>query len=167
MLQFGFAALNFPSFRYTYPLIATIETALMGSDITRNLTEKEKITDGVKVENCERYLDKSITNSARLPTLLWGLANTGKGLYDVVDYLISGRSPNWAETNFNLSTGIEHLALASSIYFKARDPALLEKNPAWKNALNKVKEKIQEMLPQPEPQPVPVRANYSLENKLK
>lgn len=153
---------------------------LPGCDLARNFynsfihpenshtSSREKIIEEPIIE---KY--KKITNLSRLPALAWGLVNTGKGIYDVGRYVATGESPNWSETAFNLSTGIEHLALASSIYFKARDPKLLDKAPAWKNAYEKSKEKVKEIkegikgaLPEPVPELIPIKSNYSLEGRL-
>lgn len=109
---------------------------------------------------------RKVTNLSRLPALAWGLVNTGKGVSDVYNHFVNGQIINANETLFNFSTGIEHLALASSIYFKARDPALLDKAPVWKNLYEKAKEKIKNLVPKPAPEPALIKVNYSLEEKL-
>ncbi|MDP3966076.1 MAG: hypothetical protein Q8Q04_00920 [archaeon] len=143
-----------------------LDTVLTGMDYSSNFINyflpKEEVISKTTAKKSPFEIYEKITNSFRLPILAWGTINTIKGISDLYSYFAHGESPNWSETAFNFSTGIEHLALASSIYLKARDPKLLDKAPAWKDMLNKSKNKLEEIV-SPVPKPVPVEATkYSM-----
>lgn len=133
-----------------------------GIDSARNVFgRKDIISEVLFKDNLVLETYKVISNFLRLPVITWGVLNTAKGTSDIYNYFFHGQSPNWPETAFNFSTGIEHLALASSIYFKARDPKLLDKEPLWKDTLNKVKNKLEKIIsPNPEPVPINSKNNY-------
>ncbi len=91
----------------------------------------------------------------------------GKVGYDAYNYFANGE-PIPSEDSFLITLGLSNLGMASSMYLKDRDPKLLDKQPAWRKALesarervgelsDRVKEGIQDWIPQPQPIPIPIR----------
>ena len=76
-----------------------------------------------------------------------------------------------AETAYTAQLGLGQLGVASSMYLKARNPKLLQKETfrekAYKLAkakLGELKEKAKDWIPKPSPFPRPAMAYQTLEN---
>ena len=141
---------------------------LNGVDIIYNIMglrgRIRKDTDGNAIaidhlqDICSRY-----NKSVRLPLFLVGAGLLGKAVYDVANYSINGEQLTPAATA-SASIGVGLLSCAASMYLKDQDPKLLKKQPSKVKAfVNKMYEKVQDLLPQPRPalQPVPVCTRYS------
>ncbi len=108
----------------------------------------------------------NLTRKLRLPLLTLGAGFLGKAGYDIVNFFINGE-PIDSETYKLATSGFGFISSASSMYLKDQDPKLLDKQPFWKTAYEKVKGKIKDLAPKPLPQPVPQPIRYStLETNL-
>ncbi len=126
--------------------------------ITRNTDHQ---IDGTKTINPVMQQFQRHNSIMRLPTLLSGvglIAKSGMDLY----YSIKEGTPLSEHSYDYFQWGLGQLALASSMYFKAMDPKLLNKSkqPFWQRVYSSLKEKVGSLAPQPAPVPVPV-ATYS------
>jgi hypothetical protein len=101
-------------------------------------------------EDPYNYVQRGIHRAVRLPLFMGFSALTG---YGVVQNATQGDLEGVTATTMGL---LMYFSTASSMYIKDSNPKLLQKVPAWKRALNWVKEKAQDYLPQPEPLPAPV-----------
>jgi len=84
---------------------------------------------------------RGINSVVRLPAFLTGTGFVAKYAADFVSLVVSGE-PIDPMSDECLRYGVGLLLLASSMYIKEMDPKLLEKDPAWMQALNYVKEKL-------------------------
>jgi hypothetical protein len=103
-------------------------------------------------------------DSFRLPSLIYGVIKTAQVINELYN---TSQGINEPELYNNLLETYNFIGYAHSRYVKEFDDKLLEKQPMWKDALNLVKKlgnKARELLPTP--QPAPIKANYSLEDKI-
>jgi len=82
----------------------------------------------------------------RVPLFLGGIVGIGNSLVDSYQGDSTG-------SIISLYLGLSCLSLASSIYIKATDPKLLDKEPFWKSAYKWAKEKASSLNPKPIPEP--------------
>lgn len=153
---------------YLGPILGFFQGAVTGMDFSRNVLEpfmKKDTTNGTisHFYPMSHFYEKT-TNFSRLPFFLAGAGLMGKGAYEIFDYVKTGNgSPNSAFSD--LLAGYLLFGVSSSIYVKDSDPKLLDKEPFWKTAYNKIKGKIDSLIPQPEPIPILLSLkNYLLPN---
>ncbi len=148
--------------------------AFGGLDTGRNLLGLAGMVGDENIDNKIRVRDSlpsTYTNPiVRLPLLVSAVGLLGKVGYDIYNSFFNGE-PMPAETADLAELGLGYLGLASSMYLKERDPKLLQKQPFWKTAYEKAKEKVAELgerardwIPQPVPEPIPIRNYETLED---
>ena len=117
-------------------------------------------TQGNVVSSYE-YGTSMIRRFFRVPVFVGGAGLTMIEGYNFLSGLVG--SHNEPVNLDRLSHGIGLLSLASSMYLKDRDPKLLDKQPAWRRALERAGElsdRIRDWVPVPQPQPVPIPVRY-------
>ena len=149
----------------------SISGGLQGADCARNTIEpsirKDISEDGIIAKLPEPlYSFKKISNGIRLPLLGTGLAFMGKGGLELIDYFKTNNSTSLSNAIGDLSFGYGFVGLASSMYVKESDPKLLDKEPFWKTAYEKVSDKVRNLVPEPNPLPLsaPIGNCNTLEN---
>ncbi|MBI2106876.1 hypothetical protein HYT57_02725 [Candidatus Woesearchaeota archaeon] len=170
---------NIPQFKPTEHYTVLFGSGVFGGlDMGQNIIGlmgliKDEIVDSDDAQPIGPRLISTQTNPiVRLPMLLTGIILLGRSGYDVYNYFANGEPmPN--ETPFLVQTGLAHIGIASSMYLKARNPKLLQKETlrekTYKLAKAKIeefKEKAKDWLPQPQPVPIPIRNYKKLEDCL-
>lgn len=130
----------------------------------------EESTDSNSKVIDRNILSRKLNRITRVPYFLSSVGLLGKVAYDAYNYLANGEPmPN---EDFHLaSLGLSNIGLASSMYLKDRDPKLLDRQPAWKRALESAKEKagelsdrvregVQDWVPRPQPELMPIPFRY-------
>ncbi len=124
-------------------------------------------TDGAETINPALHLFKRHNSIMRLPALLSGVGLIAKSGFDLYSSIKEGTSLDQNSWDY-FQWGVGQLALASSMYFKAMDPKLLNrsKQPFWQRVYSSLKEKARSLAPQPAPVPVPVATYSTIDNTV-
>ena len=132
--------------------------------ITQNTDSQ---TSEERTLNPQEEFYRGHNNIARFPALISGVGLIGKFGYDLYSSIKEGTALSQDSYDY-LQWGLGQLALASSMYFKAMDPKLLNKSkqPFWQRVYSSIKERIGSLAPQPAPLPVPVATYSTIENTI-
>ncbi len=128
---------------------------------------KDDQSDGTKVIDPTIHQFQRHDSIMRLPTLLSGVGLITKSGIDLY-YSIKEGTPVSEHCYDYFQWGIGQLALASSMYFKAMDPKLLNKSkqPFWQRVYSSLQEKVRSLAPQPTPVPIPIPRYSPVEPRL-
>lgn len=151
---------------FSHPLpqsIGVLEGFYIGTDFTRNTIEsfykKDDFTDGtITINHFGLRIYKKIADHTRLPSLAIRSSLLVKGVFELVDYFKTSNADSLSNAISDLFQGYIFAGTASSMYIKDSNPKILDKQPFWKIAYEKIKEKIN-VSPQPVPQPVPIQSS--------
>jgi len=110
-------------------------------------TLEESLADHI-FNNILKFIDKSI----RLPLLITGVGFAGKGIYHIINSMVTGDTNGLSELGNDFKAATAFISVASSLYIKDIDPRLLDKQPVLNQEYRWDKEKIIPLVPQPSPQ---------------
>ncbi len=132
--------------------------------ITQNTDSQ---TSEERVLNPQEEFYRKHNKITRFPTLLSGIGLVGKFGYDLYSSIKEGTSLDQNSYDY-LQWGLGQLALASSMYFKAMDPKLLNrsKQPFWQRFYSSLKDKVKLLAPQPTPVPIPIPSYLTVEQTV-
>ena len=154
------------SFNVVEQMVGAIPAVGLGLDFYHNLLGLSGFfpTEETEVKSKGGYIKEKFQKASRalrLPVVGCGIYGIGKLCFDIYNTIVGDQF--FGDIISDSVDTIAAFGLVTSMYLKDRDPKLLDKDPLWKRALDYVREKTEEMLPQPIPLPIPIPKAYRMQ----
>ncbi|HLC55748.1 MAG TPA: hypothetical protein VJJ23_00750 [Candidatus Nanoarchaeia archaeon] len=125
--------------------------------ISKGLREENLRNDSnIDIQNISFDRVRKISRAVRFPTLALGMYELGKSAIDLGDNILNKKPLNY-ESLSSLFLGTAYLGAALLHYMNDRDPKIKDKKPFYETLFEKVKDRLDSLVPSP--LPVPVKAN--------
>ena len=136
---------------FALPVGASSAQSILG--IIRGESSGSKEQNGKQIiKSPILYSINKLGKAIRMPELISGIGFAGKGTYDIYDYFKNG-NPTLNDGINNLIFGTSLISNASAWYIRDSDPKVLDRKSVFETAYDKVKKKIEGLIPSPQPIP--------------